>query len=132
MIRFHLINKLLHVDKPRLLHLRFPQRHVVEALAELVGRFVDLGRQELTVLRLLGRVVIGEPVRVRAVEFKVSARLEVLECLGEELVFVGDAALQLPAVDEVELAAVYPVGFEVVDFEDAVGWDPTHISRSIS
>lgn len=42
----------------------------------------------------------------------------------EEPVVVGDTALKFPRVDEVKGAGIHPFGLVVVDFKQAVWWDP--------
>lgn len=70
------------------------------------------------------RLVIGVGVDLKRVDFKVSVRREMFESLLEHVVVVADEAFEFAAVDVVEVFAVGPGLFVVVDFEAAVGGDP--------
>lgn len=70
------------------------------------------------------RIVVGVGVDLERVDFKVSFRCEMFESLLEDVVVVADEAFELAAVDIVEVLAVGPGLFVVVDFEAAVGGNP--------
>jgi hypothetical protein len=73
---------------------------------------------------LLGSVVVREETRISCLQLKVTAGVQMLKSLGKELVVVGDAALELTAVDEVKGSRVGPFGFKVVDLEETVRRGP--------
>lgn len=68
--------------------------------------------------------VVGKVAGVGTVEFEVSPGIQMLKGLPEQPLDVGDAALQLAAVDVVEFGLVEPFGLEVVDLEGEVRRDP--------
>jgi len=70
------------------------------------------------------RLVVGVGVDLEGGDFEVSVGREVFEGLAEDMVVVTDKAFELAAVDIVEVFAVGPRLFVVVDLEAAVGGDP--------
>lgn len=70
------------------------------------------------------RLVIGVCVDLEGIDFKVSIGHEVFKGLLEDVVVVADKAFEFATVDVVEVFAVGPGLFVVVDFEAAVGGDP--------
>lgn len=70
------------------------------------------------------RLVIGVGVDLERGDFKVSVGREVFKGLLEDVVVVADETFEFATVDVVEISAVGPGFFVVVDFEAAVGGDP--------
>lgn len=78
----------------------------------------------LGILRLCAGAVVGVKPGIGTDPFEISSGLEILECLAEEPLFIGDAPFRLTAVDEVKLVLVYPVALKVVDFKRAIRSGP--------
>lgn len=118
--RTNLANLLLDVDKSSGLHLVQQLWCRVEGLTELARTLADVGHPELGVRCQLSRVIVGEEARVNNLHLQVATGGQMLESSAEELIVIGDASTQLAGVDVVELGAVDPILFEIIDLKRAV------------
>jgi hypothetical protein len=76
------------------------------------------------VLGLQMRTIVGGRGDRYGLHLEVPPRLEGTQSAPEELVMITNGSFQFPTVDEVEGRVVVPLGFEIVNLETQVWWDP--------
>jgi hypothetical protein len=96
---------------------------LAEPLASLEGEFVA----PEYILYTDVRAVVGEPSGLVALHFYPATMFQVIECLGEQFIVILDGTGHLAAVDEIEFGGEDQSDSHVVDFKEAVCWNPISI-----
>lgn len=99
----------------------------VNGLSKLAAAFEDAGSPALGIGGLLVGSIVGQEASTLSLELKVSARIQVIKGLLEQLFVIADASFQFTAMDVIKGLLVHPVVFKVINFEEAVGWGPVSI-----
>jgi hypothetical protein len=100
----------------------------VDGLSKLAASLEDAGGPALGVGGLLVGSIVRQEASTLSLELKVSAGIQVIKGLLEQLFVITDASFQFTAVNVIERLLIYPVVLKVIDFKKAVGRGPASVS----